>query len=135
MAHAAFSQSITVTTAYDTLGEDGLAYSLNEGLVSAIYTSAELLPVMSKIVPKVKTLKHIIFSGDINDDSLEKIRIACSKERSEVSIYSMEEIFQKRTSSLIQPIKPMPEDLAVIMFVKINSGIRQVLQVLQRVSN
>jgi long-chain acyl-CoA synthetase len=34
VTHGCFSQNITITTAYDTLGEDGLAFSLNEGTVA-----------------------------------------------------------------------------------------------------
>jgi long-subunit acyl-CoA synthetase (AMP-forming) len=33
MAHSCFTQNLLITTAYDTLGEKGLAFSLNEGEV------------------------------------------------------------------------------------------------------
>ena len=63
MALSAFTQGLIITTAYDTLGEEGLSFSLNEGHVTTLYTTAELLTIMPNVIKKVKTLKNVIYSG------------------------------------------------------------------------
>ncbi|KAJ3132835.1 long-chain fatty acid-CoA ligase [Physocladia obscura] len=49
IAMACMSQSIIVTTAYATLGEEGLTYSLQECKTSIIFTDANLLPSILKV--------------------------------------------------------------------------------------
>ncbi|KAF8880095.1 long-chain-fatty-acid-CoA-ligase [Gymnopilus junonius] len=43
--------STTITTAYETLGESGLAHSLNEPKCVAIFTNSEHLPTVLKVLP------------------------------------------------------------------------------------
>ena len=45
MSHACATLSIPIATAYDTLGETGLAHSLNEPECVGLFTNAELLHV------------------------------------------------------------------------------------------
>ena len=63
VAHGAFTQNITITTAYDTLGVDGLSFSLNEGNVCSLFTSIELLNLVPDISVLSKTLKTVIYAG------------------------------------------------------------------------
>ncbi|KAG0174849.1 long-chain fatty acid-CoA ligase [Apophysomyces sp. BC1034] len=73
-AHSLFTQNMTIVTAYETLGEDGLLHSMNETEVEAIFTTAELLPTVAKVADKCPSLKLIVYSGDAKDEALQKVR-------------------------------------------------------------
>ena len=60
MSFACCSISTPIATAYDSLGESGLQHSLNEPGCPAIFTNAELLPVVAKVVGNVPTLRLVV---------------------------------------------------------------------------
>ncbi|KAK9686793.1 long-chain fatty acid-CoA ligase [Basidiobolus ranarum] len=64
MSQACFSQSMTIVTAYETLGPDGLKHALNEGEITTLFTNADLLPVAQSIASQVPTLKNIIYTDE-----------------------------------------------------------------------
>ncbi|KAJ3234496.1 long-chain fatty acid-CoA ligase [Chytriomyces hyalinus] len=117
-AMASFMQSITITTAYATLGEEGLMHSLQECEVSTVFTSAELLPTIDKIVPKVKTLKSVIYSGKADDKHLEKLK----KEHSGLSVLSVDELKALGEKNSVPFVAPSKEDLALIMYTSGSTG-------------
>ncbi|CAJ0641648.1 4529_t:CDS:2, partial [Entrophospora sp. SA101] len=43
------STSMTIVTAYDTLGEEGLLHSMNEAEVDGMFANADLLPMVKKV--------------------------------------------------------------------------------------
>ncbi|CAJ0911869.1 4126_t:CDS:2, partial [Entrophospora sp. SA101] len=49
VTHGCFSQSMTIVTAYDTLGEEGLLHSMNEAEVDGMFANADLLPMVKKV--------------------------------------------------------------------------------------
>jgi long-chain acyl-CoA synthetase len=49
-----------VVTLYATLGEEGVAHSVNESQVSIVLTSSELLPKFQAIFKRLKRVKHLI---------------------------------------------------------------------------
>ncbi|KAJ3225337.1 long-chain fatty acid-CoA ligase [Chytriomyces hyalinus] len=73
-AIACIQQSITITTAYATLGEEGLTYSLQECEISTVFTNAELLPMLTKVAHVVKYLKNIVYNGDADAQALVKLK-------------------------------------------------------------
>lgn len=77
MAHAIVSISVIMATSYDTLGEDGLTHSLNEPECTALFTNAELLPTLHRVLAKIPTIKYIVFDGEPNQavvDDLHSVR-------------------------------------------------------------
>jgi len=64
MQHACMSVGITIATACDTLGESDLTHSLNELGCVCIFTNAELLPVVLRVLPNTPTIKFIIYDGE-----------------------------------------------------------------------
>ncbi|KAJ3086731.1 long-chain fatty acid-CoA ligase, partial [Physocladia obscura] len=88
MALAASTQNITITTAYATLGEDGLAYSLEECEVSTIFTNAHLLPIVAKVVSSVKRLQNVIYTGVASEEQLRLFKDI----RSSLKIVSLDEL-------------------------------------------
>jgi long-chain acyl-CoA synthetase len=64
MSHGCGSVSVTIATAYDTLGEEGLAHSLNEPECVGVFTNAELLPTLFRVLPKAPTVNIVVYDGE-----------------------------------------------------------------------
>lgn len=63
-AHGLFKQSCTVCTIYATLGEDGVAFGINETEVKYVITSHELMPKLKNILAQIPTVHTIVFFED-----------------------------------------------------------------------
>lgn len=74
VAHRAISQSITIVTAYDTLGEEGLTHSLKQTNALAIFLDPALLPRVTKVLDQVPHIRAIIYNDTapqpINQDDV-----------------------------------------------------------------
>ncbi|CAO0797815.1 unnamed protein product [Mucor circinelloides] len=116
-AHSAFTQNMTIVTAYDTLGEDGLLHSMNETEVEAIYTVADLLPTVQKVAAKCPTLRYIIYSGEIKTDALDKVSAGVSQK-----IISLDEVAKLGRENTREARQPEPEDLCCIMYTSGSTG-------------
>ncbi|KAJ3058860.1 long-chain fatty acid-CoA ligase, partial [Podochytrium sp. JEL0797] len=117
MALSASTQNITITTAYATLGEEGLVYSLEECEVSTIFTNADLLPMINKIASKVVTLKTIVYSGTPNPAHLK----ACAA-HANLTLVSLDELKTLGEKSPVPVTPPTPADLACIMYTSGSTG-------------
>ncbi|KAI9275407.1 hypothetical protein BY458DRAFT_454713 [Sporodiniella umbellata] len=116
-AHGCFTQNMTIVTAYDTLGEAGLLHSMNETGVEAIYTVGELLSTVTKVASQCPTLKHIIYSGEIKPDALEKTRKAVTQR-----VISLDEVARLGRENPKETRQPEPEDLCCIMYTSGSTG-------------
>lgn len=70
MAHGAFTQSSTIVTAYETLGVEGLQFSLRQTESKIIFVDVPLLPTLAKGLDKSTTINCVI----LNDQSSPKLR-------------------------------------------------------------
>ncbi|KAJ3102397.1 long-chain fatty acid-CoA ligase [Phlyctochytrium planicorne] len=118
VAMSCFTQNLTITTAYDTLGEEGLSFSLNEGEVTTLFTNADLLPITSKIIPIVPTLKNVIFNGETPVTTLENLRT----KHPHVRFMPLDALQQLGADHPVDPVPPKPEDLACIMYTSGSTG-------------
>ncbi|KZT19867.1 acetyl-CoA synthetase-like protein [Neolentinus lepideus HHB14362 ss-1] len=66
--------STAIATAYDTLGEAGLTHSLNEPSCVGMFTNGELLPVVSRVLPNVPSIRIIIYDGKADPSVLDSIK-------------------------------------------------------------
>lgn len=115
-AHGLFTQSMTIVTAYDTLGEEGLLHSMNETEVEGIFTSAELLPTVAKVAKKCSTLKIVSYNGDAKQEHLDLF------EELGVKVLSIQEITKLGHENPIEALTPEPEDLCCIMYTSGSTG-------------
>ena len=64
-ALGAYSQSISVTTVYATLGIDAVIDSINDGRIRAILCNKRSVKILLKKIKDMPSLKHIIYTNDM----------------------------------------------------------------------
>ncbi|XP_029112986.1 long-chain-fatty-acid--CoA ligase 4 [Scleropages formosus] len=111
-AQACFRHNFPLVTLYATLGEDAVAYGLNECGVTHLITSVELLETRLKnVLSGIRNLKHIIYV-DPKRSSLrgypEGLRIH--------SMHEVQELGAKPENLNAEAQRPSPSDLAVVMY-------------------
>ncbi|OBZ74756.1 Long-chain-fatty-acid--CoA ligase 1 [Grifola frondosa] len=121
VSHACNLIGTPIATAYDTLGESGLQHSLNEPECVAIFTNAELLPVVANVAVNVPSLRLVIYDGEARPQLLEKIRSS----RETMKVVSLDEVrqlgLQASTEALANRL-PKPSDVACIMYTSGTTG-------------
>ncbi|WPH04741.1 Hypothetical protein R9X50_00763600 [Acrodontium crateriforme] len=121
VAHGAFSQSITLATAYDTLGEEGLTHSLVQTKAKAIFIDPALLPRVTKAIHKAKDIQAIVYNEHAPQPIDQKDIDALKKEHPQVSIHSFGE-FLATATELVDPVPPSADSLACIMYTSGSTG-------------
>ncbi|KAH7040360.1 uncharacterized protein B0I36DRAFT_310527 [Microdochium trichocladiopsis] len=121
-AHGTASQSITIATAYDTLGSDAVEYSLTQTGAKAMYTDPHLFSVAGKPLKNAKDVQFVIYNDDttapISDSAMEKFK----SDHPQLKIISYSELVELGTGNPLEPTPPKPEDLACIMYTSGSSG-------------
>ncbi len=121
MSHACASIGVTIATAYETLGEEGLQHSLSEPKCVGVFTNPDLLPTLAKVIGSTPTIKTVIYDDQAKPSVLESI----TKARSDVKILSLDELLKLGKDSSITDISaraPKKEDLACIMYTSGTTG-------------
>lgn len=125
MQHACALITVPVATAYDTLGEDGLTHSLNEPGCVGMFTNAELLPTVAKVLSKTPSVRLIIYDGEPAKGVLEKLEEA-GKTHGEngVTIKTIDEVraLGRGKPDIPEERKPKTEDTACIMYTSGTTG-------------
>ncbi|OBT61643.1 NRPS-like protein [Pseudogymnoascus sp. 23342-1-I1] len=115
VAHGASSQSITIVTAYDTLGEEGLSHSLKQTNAKAVFIDPALLSRVTKALENAKDVKAIIYNEDAAQPLNPKHVDELKKKHPNVSLHSCSE-FLATAAEGIDPVPPSTDDLACIMY-------------------
>jgi long-chain acyl-CoA synthetase len=119
VAHAAFTQSLTIVTAYETLGLDGLRASLIQTLSRAILVDATLLASLGKVLPDVPNLEFVI----LNDTIAVEADVETFRDRfPQVRLLSYGQLKQLGEETPAKHVPPHPEDLACVMYTSGSSG-------------
>jgi long-chain acyl-CoA synthetase len=117
-AHGAFTQNITITTVYDTLGPEGLSHALTEGDTTHLYTSMDLLPSVSRILKDVPSLTHVIFNGKVDETIVSEFKTQHSK----ITLLHLTDVIKSGTDNQYEETLPEPDDLACIMYTSGTTG-------------
>ncbi|XP_070692720.1 long-chain-fatty-acid--CoA ligase 4 [Pempheris klunzingeri] len=117
-AQACFRHNFPLVTFYATLGEEAIAYGLNETGVTHLVTSAELLETKLKtVLPQISKLKHVIY--------VDQKKVSTEGYPAGLSIHSMRavrELGQLPDNVGRAIVKPQPSDLAVVMYTSGSTG-------------
>ncbi|KAG9688782.1 putative AMP-binding enzyme, partial [Aureobasidium melanogenum] len=122
VAHGAISQSITIVTAYDTLGEEGLSHSLKQTNARAIFLDPALLPRVTKVLDQVPHIRAIIYN-DVAPQSINQNHVSVlNKAHPDVRLLSFDEFLEASSKLRTDPVPPIADDLACIMYTSGSTG-------------
>ncbi|XP_005719617.1 long-chain-fatty-acid--CoA ligase 4 [Pundamilia nyererei] len=117
-AQACFRHNFPLVTFYATLGEEAIAFGLNETGVSHLVTSVELLETKLKtVLPQIPNLKHVIYVDDKKMNT-EGYPAGLSIR----SMQSVREMGRQPENVARAIVEPRPSDLAVVMYTSGSTG-------------
>ena len=112
VAHANAFNAVPICTAYDSLGPDGLAHSLNETEVRSMFADADLLPTLIKVLHKCETVKNVVYDGKPDEKTLDELRGV----REGLKVYSLDEVRKLGQGKEAVARKAAPEDVYCCMY-------------------
>lgn len=121
MSHGCASQSIAIVTAYDTLGQDGLAHTLKQTDCEYMYIDPHLLKTAVGPLKdtKVKTLivnEECIFA---NGGEIEEFK----KAQPDIKVVTYEELRKMGQDSPVEPNPAKGSDLYCVMYTSGSTGL------------
>lgn len=121
MSHACASQSISIVTAYDTLGASGVEHTLLQSEASAMYVDPHLLKVASGPIKKSKVKTVIVNENCIfaEGGEIEKFK----ESNPEVTVMTYDELTKLGEENMVDPNPGKPEDIFCIMYTSGSTGL------------
>lgn len=122
MSQGCGSQSISIVTAYDTLGASGVEHSLVQSKPVAMYVDPQLLKTATAALKNAPTIKYIIYNeSSIFADGTEIEPF--KKAHPDLKVLSFEELRALGEENPSEPVLPSPEDLYCIMYTSGSTGL------------
>lgn len=111
---------MTIVTAYENLGEEGLRHSLVQTSSAAIFLDPNLIPSLDNVLNDAKSIKYIIYNSDhdVNQQDLDKLKAS----HPEVTVYSLNEFIQLGKENPVDSVPPSPDSLCCIMYTSGSTG-------------
>lgn len=120
-SHACASQSIPIVTAYDTLGEEGVAHSLIQTQANAMYTDPHLLKTAQKAIRKSNVKTVIVNATSIFAQGTEVDDF--KKENPDLNVLTYEELRKLGEENPVDPVPAKGSDLYCIMYTSGSTGL------------
>lgn len=120
VAHGACSQSMPIVTAYDTLGEEGLRYSMVATKAKAIFLDPHLLPTLTNVLAVATEIRTVIWNNQhqVKQEHIDKLKASYPH----INILSFEDLRKMGEDNPVDPVPPKPEDLCCIMYTSGSTG-------------
>lgn len=122
MSHACSSQSLTIVTAYDTLGESGVQHSLVQSAPSVIYTDPHLLHTIAKPLKSASSVRCVIYNDASNQPVPDSELEAFITSHPDLRVLSVSSLRALGEAHPIAPVPPQPEDTYCIMYTSGSTG-------------
>lgn len=120
VAQGAFTQSLTIVTAYDTLGLEGLRSSLKQTKSKAIFLDSGLLSILGKALKDAPTIDYVILNNESKPKQEELNNIMSEYPNIRVILY--EDLKKLGEENPTEHVVPGAEDLACVMYTSGSSG-------------
>ncbi|KAK4134971.1 acetyl-CoA synthetase-like protein [Trichocladium antarcticum] len=122
IAHACSSQSMTIVTAYDTLGESGVEHSLVESKANAMFIDPHLLKTVARPLKNATSVRILIYNNSthvpVQDSEMEEFKSS----HPELTILSFDELRALGEANPTDPVLPSPEEIYCIMYTSGSTG-------------
>jgi long-chain acyl-CoA synthetase len=120
MAHGAASQSMPIVTAYDTLGEEGLRYSMVATKAKAIFLDPHLLPTLTNVLAVATAVQTVVWNDQhqLNQEHADKLKASYPH----INILSFDELRKMGEENPVDVVAPTPDDLCCIMYTSGSTG-------------
>ena len=112
-----FKQNFPLVTLYANLGDEAIAFGVNQTEVTHVITTHDLLPKFKNVLHKTPNVKHMIFL----EDQIHTTERAGYK--AGVEIHSFSEVVSQGSTSKAVAVKPTINDPAIIMYTSGSTGI------------
>lgn len=112
LSHACAFNAVPICTAYDSLGPDGLTHSLNETEVRSMFTNADLLPTLTKIISKCPSVKLVVYDGKPEDGVIAKLQA----EKEGLKVIHLDEVIRIGKENLKEATPAKPSDVFCCMY-------------------
>ncbi|KAL6916818.1 hypothetical protein FSST1_008313 [Fusarium sambucinum] len=120
-SHSCVTQSISIVTAYDSLGQSGLEHSLLQSQAEVIYIDPYLLKTATEPLKKSKVHTVIVNESSIFG-GLEMLE-AFRAENPKLKVVNFTELCELGKSTPIEPVFPKPDDLYCVMYTSGSGGV------------
>ncbi|EEH16736.2 hypothetical protein PABG_06823 [Paracoccidioides brasiliensis Pb03] len=119
-AHGAISQSMSIVTSYDTLGEEGLRHTMTEANSRALYTDPQLLQPLIKLLGDAQSITVVIYNNTrlLKQETLNAFRA----EHPGITLLSFEELRKLGEENPVGPVPPDADDTGMIMYTSGATG-------------
>ncbi|KAJ9091805.1 hypothetical protein QFC20_007535 [Naganishia adeliensis] len=128
-SHSLARMGHPLTTAYTTLGPEGLQHSLAEPSVRMVFTNAALLPTLLQVVDDCPNLVWVVYDGEdtVDQDIVKKVNDKLAARERPGRILSLDEVVQMGKENMVTAEdgfggKPSRKDLYCIMYTSGSTG-------------
>lgn len=123
MSHAASSQSMTIVTAYDTLGEKGVEHSLLQTKPKVIFVDPHLLKTVTIPLKKAYSVQVLVYN-DASHQPVPQSQIDDFKSsHPDLTVISYEQLRALGEENPTDPVPPDAEETYCIMYTSGTSGV------------
>lgn len=112
MAQSCGFNAVPISTAYDSLGPEGLTHALNETEVRSMFTNGDLLGTLGKIIGECPTVRLIVYDGKADAKVVEDIQ----KTREGLKVVHLDEVYAAGKENPVEAIKAKRDDIYCCMY-------------------